>query len=54
MGQVFRRFVGDPSGSTAIEYALLAALIAMAIIGAVTAIGTQLAAMISGVASYFQ
>lgn len=35
----------DESGVTAIEYALLAALIAVAIIGAVTATGTSLGAM---------
>jgi pilus assembly protein Flp/PilA len=35
----------DESGVTAIEYALLAALIAVAIIGAVAATGTSLGAM---------
>ena len=34
--------LNDESGATAIEYGLLAALIAMAIIGAVSATGTSL------------
>jgi pilus assembly protein Flp/PilA len=36
------RFVRDESGATAIEYGLIAALIAVVIITAVTAVGTQL------------
>ena len=36
------RFVRDESGATAIEYGLIAALIAVVIIGAVTAVGTKL------------
>ena len=38
--QLFARFLKDESGATAIEYGLIAALIAVAIIGAVTTIGT--------------
>ncbi|MDG1417175.1 MAG: Flp family type IVb pilin [Maricaulis sp.] len=34
------RFFKDESGATAIEYGLIAALIAVVIIGAVTALGT--------------
>jgi pilus assembly protein Flp/PilA len=37
-----RRFFKDESGVTAIEYGLLASLIAVAIIVAVTAVGTGL------------
>ena len=37
--QKFARFMKDESGATAIEYGLIAALIAVAIIGAVTALG---------------
>jgi len=37
--QNFVRFMKDESGATAIEYGLIAALIAVAIIGAVTAVG---------------
>ena len=38
----FARFLRDESGATAIEYGLIVALIAVVIIGAVTAIGTTL------------
>ena len=40
--KTFARFMFDDSGATAIEYGLIAALIAVVIIGAVTAVGTQL------------
>jgi pilus assembly protein Flp/PilA len=36
------RFLSDESGATAIEYGLLAALIAVVIIGAVKVVGTKL------------
>jgi pilus assembly protein Flp/PilA len=36
------RFLKDESGATAIEYGLIAALIAVVIVGAVTTIGTKL------------
>ncbi len=38
---MFARFLKDESGATAIEYGLIAALIAVAIIGGVTALGTS-------------
>lgn len=37
-----KRFVADESGATAIEYGLIAALIAVVIISAVTALGTTI------------
>jgi pilus assembly protein Flp/PilA len=37
-----RKFVANESGATAIEYALIASLIAVAIIAAVTMVGTQI------------
>jgi pilus assembly protein Flp/PilA len=40
--QLIKRFAADESGATAIEYGLIAALIAVVIIGAVTAVGTKL------------
>jgi pilus assembly protein Flp/PilA len=40
--QLFSKFMHDESGATAIEYGLIAALIAVVIIGAVTAVGTKL------------
>jgi pilus assembly protein Flp/PilA len=39
---VFQKFLADESGATAIEYGLIAAGIAIAIIGAVQGVGTQL------------
>ncbi|MCR9077687.1 MAG: Flp family type IVb pilin [Hyphomonadaceae bacterium] len=36
-----QNFFSNESGATAIEYGLIAALIAVAIIGAVTALGTN-------------
>ena len=45
MSKFISRFVGDESGATAIEYGLIAALIAVVIIGAVTLVGTDLNAV---------
>jgi pilus assembly protein Flp/PilA len=42
MSKFVTRFLKDESGATAIEYGLIAALIAVAIVTAVTAIGTNL------------
>jgi pilus assembly protein Flp/PilA len=42
MGALFLRFIDDQSGVTAIEYGLIAALIAVAIVVAVTAVGSDL------------
>jgi pilus assembly protein Flp/PilA len=45
MKSLVKRFAKDESGATAIEYGLIAALIAVAIIAAVTLVGTDLAAL---------
>ncbi|WP_269515387.1 Flp family type IVb pilin [Brevundimonas subvibrioides] len=42
MTKFITKFAQDESGATAIEYGLIAALIAVAIIGAVTALGTRI------------
>jgi pilus assembly protein Flp/PilA len=42
MSKIVTRFLKDESGATAIEYGLIAALIAVVIVGAVTTIGTKL------------
>ena len=42
MSNIFARFVKDESGATAIEYGLIAALIAVAAIGAMQGIGKSL------------
>lgn len=47
----FLRFLRDDSGATAIEYGLLAALIAVAIIGSVRILGTTLSAKFSSITS---
>ena len=42
MSTYIAKFIRNESGATAIEYGLLASLIALAIIGAVTALGSKL------------
>ena len=42
MSAIFSRFVRDNSGATAIEYGLIAGLIAVVIVTAVTTVGTKL------------
>jgi len=44
------RFVKDESGATAIEYGLIAALIAVVIITAVTSVGTNLSGTFNTIA----
>ena len=41
MKNLFARFVKDNSGATAIEYGLIAGLIGVVVIGAVTTVGTK-------------
>ncbi|MDB5480324.1 MAG: Flp/Fap pilin component [Caulobacteraceae bacterium] len=45
-----RSLVGDTDGATAIEYGLIAGLIAVAIIAAVTLLGTDLSSLFGGIA----
>jgi pilus assembly protein Flp/PilA len=49
MRQFARSFVRDEAGATAVEYGLMVALIAVAILGVVTALGGNLAARFSDV-----
>ena len=51
MIQMFKRFGKDQSGATAIEYGLIAAGIAVAIIATVQALGTQLNATFTSVST---
>ncbi len=44
MNTIASRFLKDESGATAIEYGLIVSLIAVVIVGAVTAVGTNLKA----------
>jgi pilus assembly protein Flp/PilA len=48
---VFSKLVGDESGATAIEYGLIAALISVVIIAAVSLVGTNLQTTFSSVAA---
>lgn len=41
MKQAIRRFLMDESGLTTVEYAVAGALISIAVVGAFTALGTQ-------------
>jgi len=47
---MIRKLFQDESGATAIEYGLIAALIAVAIIGAATTVGTNLGTTFTTVA----
>lgn len=42
MINAIKKFVANESGATAIEYALIASLIAVAIIASITALGTKM------------
>jgi pilus assembly protein Flp/PilA len=49
MNELVLRFMKDQSGATAIEYGLIAGLIAVVIITAVTTVGTKLSAQFTTV-----
>ncbi|MCJ2058532.1 Flp family type IVb pilin [Methylobacterium sp. J-048] len=49
MKTLFSRFASDESGATAIEYGMIAALIAVVIIGALKTVGTSLTAKFSAI-----
>jgi pilus assembly protein Flp/PilA len=51
MRQFISKFFGDRCGATAIEYGLIAALIAVAIVGGLTTVGTSLSGAFSSVAT---
>jgi pilus assembly protein Flp/PilA len=48
---LLRQFVRDQSGATAIEYGLIATLIAVALIVGATALGTQLNLVFNGIST---
>jgi pilus assembly protein Flp/PilA len=50
MQNLISRFVRDESGATAIEYGLIAALISVVIITAITLIGTNLSSTFTTIA----
>jgi pilus assembly protein Flp/PilA len=48
---IFKRFAQDEAGATAIEYGLIASLIAVAIIAGATALGTSLNSTFNAISS---
>jgi len=54
MKNLVSRFVRDESGATAIEYGLIAALISVVIIVALTSVGNNLSAKFTAVAGALQ
>ncbi len=51
MFTLISRFMNDDSGATAIEYGLIAALVSVAAIGALTAMGNSLSTMFNTVST---
>jgi pilus assembly protein Flp/PilA len=51
MMTIAKKFMKDESGATAIEYGLIAALVAVAIVGALTTLGSGLTGMFTKVNS---
>jgi pilus assembly protein Flp/PilA len=51
MARLLKQFAADQAGATSIEYALIAVLVGIAIIGAVTALGNSLKAIFTTVSS---
>ena len=51
MRKLVQRFARDESGATAIEYGLIAALISVVIITAITSVGTKLTATFNTIAT---
>ena len=54
MRKMFNKLLRDEHGATAIEYGLIAALIAVAIIGGVAAVGTKLSDAFTSVSAGLQ
>ena len=51
MSAILSRFVRDDSGATAIEYGLIAGLIAVVVVTAITTIGTKLTNTFNNIAN---
>ena len=51
--ETIKKFIADEGGVTSIEYALIASLVAMAIVGAVTSLGTQVQGLYKKVADAY-
>jgi len=50
---MFKNFIKNENGSTAIEYGLIASLIGLTLVGAITAIGTNTTVTMENVTGYF-
>jgi pilus assembly protein Flp/PilA len=48
---ILKRFLNDDTGATAIEYGLIAALVAVVIITGITAVGTKLSTTLTNVST---
>ena len=51
MTKLVRNFIGDEDGATAIEYALLASLMALVLVGVLGKLGTRLSGEFSQVSA---
>jgi pilus assembly protein Flp/PilA len=51
MKQLMTKFMNDESGQDLIEYALIAALIALVAISALTSVGSKVSGVLSSIAS---
>jgi pilus assembly protein Flp/PilA len=52
MRKLLRAFLANDSGATAIEYAMIAGLVSIVIVGAVTQIGTTLSGFFQSLAAH--
>ena len=54
MAVVIKRFARDEHGATAIEYALMASLIALVLVGVLTSLGTGLSSVFGEVSGMYK
>nr|WP_316654301.1 Flp family type IVb pilin [uncultured Gellertiella sp.] len=54
MARLFKRFIEDEAGATAIEYGLIAALVSVALIAGATALGGQIGTTFNTLATSLQ
>jgi pilus assembly protein Flp/PilA len=53
MREIVQRFLCDDSGATAIEYAIIASMLSIVIVGGVSGLGPRLKDLFSGVSAGF-
>lgn len=53
MNKLWQGFAGDESGATSIEYAFIASLIGLAIVGGAQSVGIKLSAVFTNVSAAF-